>query len=101
MHQTWAYEVHPEVSFWRMNGRTPMKYSKARKAGRDERRDVLVGNFPDIDLHIGKRPEKVGIDDPLDAAAAAWSALRIWEGTAESVCDPGRDDRGLRMSIHY
>lgn len=85
------------------NGRTRCirKYSKARKARRDERLGVLARNFPDIALHIGKRPEKVGIDDLLDAAAAAWSALRIWEGTAESVCDPGRDDRGLRMSIQY
>jgi predicted RNase H-like nuclease len=100
-HQEWVYEVHPEVSFWRMNGRSPMKHSKSRKAGRDERRQILLQHFPEIDRHIDGRPRKVGVDDVLDAAVAAWSALRLWEGTAESVCDPGWDDRGLRMAIHY
>ena len=70
-HQEWVYEVHPEVSFWRMNGRSPMKYSKVRKAGRDERRHILLPHFPDIDRHIEERSRSVGLNDLLDAAVAA------------------------------
>jgi predicted RNase H-like nuclease len=43
----------------------------------------------------------VGVDDVLDAAVAAWSAMRLWEGSAEVVCAAGQDNRGLRAAIHF
>jgi predicted RNase H-like nuclease len=35
--QEWAFEVHPEVCFWAMNGRRPMAHSKKTAAGHEER----------------------------------------------------------------
>ncbi len=100
-HQAWVYEVHPEVSFWRLNNGRAMKCSKSRPAGREERRSVLSRQFPEIDRHIAQRPKGVGVDDVLDAAVAAWSAMRLWEGSAEMVCAAGLDNRELRVAIHY
>jgi predicted RNase H-like nuclease len=100
-HETWVFEIHPEVSFWRMNGRQPMDHSKRRSAGREERHSILSREFPDLDRHIQHRPGGVGVDDLFDAAAAAWSALRLWKGKAESVCLPSHDARGLKVAIHY
>ena len=99
--QSWVYEVHPEVSFWRMNGQEPMTHSKSRLPGREERSAILRREFPNIERHLECRPIGVGADDLLDAAAAAWSALRLWEGKAESVSTPSQDARGLRVAIHY
>jgi predicted RNase H-like nuclease len=99
--QSWVFEVHPEVSFWRMNDRRPMLHSKSRLAGREERRSILLQEFPNLVNHIDHRPVGVGVDDVLDAAAAAWSALRLRESKAESVCTPSHDARGLRVAIHY
>jgi hypothetical protein len=39
--------------------------------------------------------------DALDACAAAWSAQRIAEGTAEWVGDDVRDARGRPMRISF
>jgi len=43
----------------------------------------------------------VGKDDLLDAAVAAWTALRLWKGEARQVCEPERDDEGLMATIWY
>ena len=41
-----------------------------------------------------------GLDDLLDAVAAAWSAQRVAEGSAQRLPDtPPTDARGLRMEI--
>src|ERR1700739_171722 len=101
VHQNWIFEVHPEVSFWRMNGLKPMVHSKSRSVGKDERRSILSQQFPDLGQHIERRPRGVGADDLLVSSGAAWSALRLLEGSAESVCTPIHDARGLRIAIHY
>jgi predicted RNase H-like nuclease len=78
-----------------------MTRSKSRRAGREERCLILINEFPDLDRHIAARPAGVEVDDLLDAAAAAWSAMRLWECAAESVCPPSIDACGLRVAIHY
>lgn len=35
--QTWVFEVHPEVSFYTLNGRHPLEHSKHEREGKDER----------------------------------------------------------------
>jgi predicted RNase H-like nuclease len=60
-----------------------------------------VSEFPNIGQHIERRPREVRADDLLDSAAAAWSALRLLESSAEFVCRPIHDARGLRIAIHY
>lgn len=79
--QRWIFEVHPELSFWALNGRRPLEHGKLKRAGRDERLKLLLSHYPDIESHLGelKRTE-VGQDDLLDAAAAAWTAERVAKG---------------------
>lgn len=99
--QRWAFEVHPEVSFWALAEEHPMKHRKKTKAGATERLDLLRSVFPDIERLLRNRPAKVGRDDLLDAAAAAWTAMRIYKGEARQVCEPELDAEGLKMAIWY
>jgi len=78
-----------------------MRYGKKSRNGRLERLALLRRVFPSIDAHVAQRPARVGADDLLDAAAAAWTAIRRWKGIAGQVCDPEQDERGLLATIHY
>jgi predicted RNase H-like nuclease len=99
--QRWAFEVHPEVCFWALNQRLPMKHNKKTKEGAVERITLLRRVFPEIDKHLASRPPRVGADDLLDAAAAAWTALRLHQRQAECVCSPEVDEKGLAVTIYY
>jgi predicted RNase H-like nuclease len=99
--QKWVFEVHPEVCFWILAGERSMAHGKKTKAGVEERLDLLRSVFPDIERHLQNRTPGVGKDDLLDAAAAAWTALRICKGKAQRVCDPERDANGLETTIWY
>ena len=94
--QTWIFEVHPEVSFWALNGKCPLKHAKHKREGREERLNLLLPHYPRIETHLAevKRIE-VGADDVLDAAVAAWTA----ECVAGGVVPRQFDSRGLRMEI--
>jgi predicted RNase H-like nuclease len=96
-----ALEAHPEISFWAMNNCRPMTQGKKTQDGRAKRLALLTKVFPAIQEHILRRPVRVGVDDLLDAAAAAWSALRIHQGTARCVCQAERAARGLEVTIRY
>jgi predicted RNase H-like nuclease len=98
--QSWTYEVNPEVCFCALAER-PMQYSKKNTHGRSERVDLLRNVFPGIEAHLSNRPSGVAKDDLLDAAVAAWTALRIHSGEAQHVCKPERDPRGLSVTIWY
>lgn len=78
-----VYEVHPEVSFRAMKG-APLQRSKRTWAGFQERLALLraVGLEPAVDL---PNVTRAGVDDVLDAVAAAWSAARIARGEAHHV----------------
>jgi predicted RNase H-like nuclease len=99
--QHWAFEVHPEVCFWALNHHCPMKHSKKTREGAAERIDVLRPIFPEIERHIATRPPRVGADDLVDGAAAAWSALRWHNNEAQSVRSPERDEVGLETTIYF
>lgn len=98
-------EVHPELSFYAMNGNTPVATSKHTDAGRTARLDLLAANgVSDIRAAVNALAGgALGADDLLDAHAACWTARRIQEGTAER-CPPlpgevPTNARGLRMEI--
>ena len=78
-----------------------MAHNKKTEAGRNERLALLRTVFPDIDRHLANRPLGVGRDDLLDAAAAAWTALRRHRREAICVGTLERDDRGLEATICY
>ena len=100
--QRWAFEVHPKVCFWALNQRRPMTHNnKKTKEGAAERIALLRRVFPEIDTHLANRPARVGADDLLDAAAAAWTALRWHRNEAECVCTPEHDEKGLAVTIYY
>jgi hypothetical protein len=46
------------------------------------------------------RPSRVGKDDLLDAAAAAWSALRRHWDEASCACTPECDEKDLATTIY-
>jgi predicted RNase H-like nuclease len=99
--QEWIFEVHPEISFWALNGQTAIVDGKKTKTGRDVRTRLLAERFPEIPAYLQKKPSKVGKDDLLDAAVAAWSALRRLQGNAKSVSPPEVDAKGLLATIQY
>ena len=98
-------EVHPEVCFWALAGRTPMAFPKRTPEGFAERRALLVAALGDAvpprdAARTVARP--AAPDDVLDAIAAAWTARRHAEGRSGRLPDdPPLDTRGLRMEMVY
>ena len=96
-------EVHPEVSFREMAG-SPMRFHKRFQAGVVERLAHLRAHFPNIvdaaALTEIEGPPEPGLDDVLDAAAAAWTARRLARPDgAEPLGDQLTDAKGYPMTI--
>lgn len=96
-------EVHPELSFWALNGGRAMIHAKRKQSGFDERRALLASVFPADQLpasreHARALAPHAAPDDLLDAIAAAWSAARYATGTARIIGDEV-DTFGLPMRI--
>ena len=90
------FEVHPEVSFARLAGRT-LDSSKKSWNGAAQRRALLAGVGIELPNDLGPAGT-APVDDVLDAAVAAWSASRIAAGEAVSLpATPGRRDRSGRL----
>jgi len=92
------WETHPETSFATVNGGTPLA-SKKTARGVGERLTLLRPLIDDLDALLAGAPAKVPVDDVLDAIAAAWSARRIANGTADVYGEPERDDEGFALGI--
>jgi predicted RNase H-like nuclease len=80
-------EVHPEVSFTYLAD-AHLQDSKATWAGVEHRRALLAGAGILLPSDLGSAGRAAGVDDVLDAAVAAWTALRVASGTAVSLPDP-------------
>ena len=78
-------EVHPEVSFAELNG-GHLSTAKSTAEGLEQRRAAL--RRQGIALPDPLRRPRVGADDVLDAAAAAWTARHYAAGEASSLPDP-------------
>lgn len=76
-----VFEVHPEVSFRTMNPHPLL--SKKSWGGLQARLQLLAEQNINLPADLGDA-SRVGIDDVVDAAAAAWSARRIALGCARS-----------------
>jgi len=95
-------EIHPEVSFWALNGKKAMQYSKRSLMGRRERMEALSADFSEIEQIMAKacRAGQAGPDDILDGLVAAWTAGQAVMGKAETLPQrPELDGKGLRMEI--
>ena len=77
-------EVHPEVSFARMNG-APLTDRKKTWAGAEVRRALLAAHGIDLSGVGALSGVDVGVDDVLDAAATAWTARRHTRGESEPL----------------
>ncbi len=100
-HQERVREVHPEVCFWALNGHQPAEDGKRSPAGEQQRLELIASVFANdpasFDIPVGAAQ-----DDVYDACAAAWTAARIANGTAERLPpDPDLDSTGLRVEIVY
>jgi predicted RNase H-like nuclease len=98
-----VWEVHPEVSFAELCGYTlPKKKTAIGKQQRLEALNRLGFNLEKLNNDLGTKRARWAVDDLLDACVAAWSANRIFTGTAQSLPSPAnQDSRGLRMAIFY
>ena len=77
-------EVHPEASFAELAG-APLRSRKSSWAGTVLRRRLLAGTGISLPDDLGLAGEKAAVDDVLDAAAAAWTAVRVLRGQALST----------------
>jgi predicted RNase H-like nuclease len=89
-------EVHPELSFRRLAPDVEFASKKsARGAGQ---RISALTDWLGEGMRLPDLPVRAGLDDALDALAAAWSARRWSRGEAESL-GLEIDDRGHPMCI--
>ncbi|MCB4771719.1 DUF429 domain-containing protein [Ancylobacter sp. Lp-2] len=101
------HECHPEVSFWAMNGETPLDIAKKvknapNKPGLALRRRLLATQGFEAGLTSPARARELGVgeDDLVDACAAAWTAGRIAQGRAIGFpAIPDRDGEDLPIQI--
>lgn len=101
--QTVVFEVHPELCFWAMNERQPMRHAKKSGTGQCDRIARLVQSGVSktfLDKVLGDLQS--GHDDFIDACAAAWTARRVFDGVAERLpTNVVRDSRGLDMAMWF
>ncbi len=103
MVQTRVREIHPEVCFWALNGRTPMQYNKKTVPGQAKRHNLLAHVFPDLDDLLTQAPSRgCVLDDVYDAIVAAWTAAQAVRGRAATLPEnPPFDSKGLRVEMLY
>ncbi|WP_342360167.1 DUF429 domain-containing protein [Terrarubrum flagellatum] len=100
-----VWESHPEVAFWRMNGKRPLQHPKKIRGrvnpeGIAERRALLRGEGLSEALVSHAVPKGAALDDLIDALAVSVVAERIVRGEALSFPDPPeRDAHGLPVAI--
>ncbi|HEX9352526.1 MAG TPA: DUF429 domain-containing protein [Streptosporangiaceae bacterium] len=80
-------EAHPELSFAQLAG-VPLAVRKSTWAGAELRRALLAAAGITLAGDLGLAGEQAGVDDVLDAAAAAWTARRVSQGRARCLPDP-------------
>ena len=98
--QRTVYEVHPELSFYQLNGDQPLQWSKHRVIGRKERRELLEARLPGIGRILDSRIDGIREFHLLDAAACLWTARRIAARAVQRLPeDPEWDSEGIRMEL--
>jgi predicted RNase H-like nuclease len=100
--QARVHEVHPEICFYFLAGKRPLRNRKKSIEGQSERIALLEPIFDHwlADALAQRKHLASAVDDVLDAFAALWTAERIWMGISQSIpADPPVDAFGLRMVI--
>ena len=95
-----VHEVHPELAFRALSGRVLLS-NKRTWNGAVERQEALEAANITLPAHLGSAGS-APVDDVLDAAICAWSAVRIAKGSAECVpTEPELDANGRPMAIWF
>ena len=99
-------EVHPELCFWALNGRQPMRHRKKCAQGIAERMQVLRNVLSEADAiceaALAGFPRKdVAKDDIVDALAALATAVAPLGAQLTTPSNPERDSRGMPMQMTY
>ena len=99
------HEMHPEVAFWALNGKTPMRHSKREQPGLDERLAVLEWHYSkSVECFENARPaflkRDVASDDIVDALAGAVTAMQ-GPKLRSIPAEPPTDSEGLEMKMVY
>jgi predicted RNase H-like nuclease len=98
--QRTVYEVHPELSFFQINGDVPLRWTKKFEVGREERRAILEKRIPGIDRVLDTELDDVPLAHLLDASALLWTARRIFASAGTRLpTEPEWDEEGLRMEF--
>lgn len=98
--QRTVFEVHPELSFYQLNGDRPIRFPKRSEAGIAERRTVLETRFPGVERILDATLRGISRPQLLDAAACLWTARRIVSRAVVRLPeDPEWDELGLRMEF--
>jgi predicted RNase H-like nuclease len=98
--QRTVFEVHPELSFFQLNGDAPLRWTKKFEVGREERSSLLIKKIPGIDRALECEMDGVPYAHLLDAAALLWTARRIFARAGTRLpSDAEWDEQGLRMEI--
>jgi predicted RNase H-like nuclease len=97
-------EVHPECSFYVLNGNAPVDASKHTDEGIEHRIHLLQdAGFEAVTEACSAYPRRQAKrDDILDAHAACYTARRVHKGTAARLPETDSvpvDPTGLRMEI--
>jgi len=80
-------EIHPEVCFARLAG-APLTFRKSSWAGAERRRALLAEAGISLAGDLNGTGAYAGVDDVLDAGAAAWTARQVLRGHAGPLPDP-------------
>lgn len=102
LQQSLIREIHPELCFYELNGKQPMKFGKKSPAGwADRRKSLIARGYGPVIEEAQKYPRsQVAEDDILDACVACWTAERIATGKAIRIpSEPQEDSRGLLMEM--
>ncbi|RLA40358.1 MAG: hypothetical protein DRR42_25965, partial [Gammaproteobacteria bacterium] len=98
-------EMHPEVAFWALNGKTTLNHKKKEQAGVDERLGILQGHYPNAGECFRWAREQylikeVATDDILDAMVGAVTAMQ-YPRLSTLPAMPMLDEERLPMEIVY
>ncbi|RLA48030.1 MAG: hypothetical protein DRR42_17145 [Gammaproteobacteria bacterium] len=98
-------EMHPEVAFWALNGKTGLNHKKKDQAGIDERLDILLRHYPGADECFRWAREQylikeVATDDILDAMVGAVTAMQ-YPRLSTLPAMPMLDEERLPMEMVY
>ena len=99
-------EIHPEVCFWALNERQPLRHPKSSRGGLEERLSLLIRHVADaralVDAAMSKQLRRdLKADDVLDALAAFVVARAMPNQTETLQGSPSTDEKGLPMEMLY